>query len=150
MTATSKNVEIEIIHHEGYDASIVSPFVPAIKVHTGKIVFFSGVTAAPPYHQHPHQSEVFDALPQDIEGQATLALEHLDLALAASGCARANVVALTRFFLNVRSHQDVVNRLQGAWFGGHIPTSTTVEVRGFATDPRILLEIEAIAVAPDA
>jgi hypothetical protein len=26
-----------------------------------------------------------------------------------------------------------------AWFGGHSPTSTTVEVSGFATDPRNLL-----------
>jgi enamine deaminase RidA (YjgF/YER057c/UK114 family) len=148
MTSTETKTHIETIHHEGYDPNIVSPFVPAIKVHSGKIVFLAGVTAAPPYHDHPHRPEVFDALPRDIEGQAKLAFEHLDLALAASGCTRADIVSLTRFFSNVREHQDVVNRLQMAWFGGHIPTSTTVEVKAFATDPRILVEIQAVAVAP--
>jgi len=140
---------LETIHHEGYDPAIVSPFVPAIKVHSGKLVFLAGVTAAPPYHDHPHRPGVFDALPRGIEGQAKLVFEHLDLALGAADCGRADVVSLTRFFANVREHQDVVNRLQMEWFGGHVPTSTTVEVSGFATDPRILLEIQAVAVAPE-
>ena len=149
MASTEKRTHIETIHHEGYDPNIVSPFVPAIKVHSGKLVFLAGVTAAPPYHDHPHRPEVFDALPRDIEGQAKLAFEHLDLALGAAGCRRSHIVSLTRFFSNVREHQDAVNRLQMTWFGDHIPTSTTVEVGGFATDPRILLEIQAIAVAPE-
>ena len=149
MASSERDMQIETIHHEGYDPDIVSPFVPAIKVHSGKLVFLAGVTAAPPYHDHPHRPEVFDALPRDIEGQAKLAFEHLDLALAAAGCGRSGVVSLTRFFANVREHQDTVNRLQMAWFSGHSPTSTTVEVSGFATDPRILLEIQAIAVASE-
>jgi enamine deaminase RidA (YjgF/YER057c/UK114 family) len=149
MASSEKNIHIETIHHEGYDPDLVSPFVPAIKVHSGKLVFLAGVTAAPPYHDHPHRPEVFDALPRDIEGQAALAFEHLDAALRAAGCRRADIVSLTRFFANVREHQDSVNRLQIAWFGGHTPTSTTVEVSAFATDPRILLEIQAIAVATD-
>jgi enamine deaminase RidA (YjgF/YER057c/UK114 family) len=44
----------------------------------------------------------------------------------------------------------VVNAIEGAFFGGHLPTSTTVEVKRLATDPRLRLEIQAIAVAPDA
>jgi enamine deaminase RidA (YjgF/YER057c/UK114 family) len=149
MASTEKKSHIETVHHEGYDPNIVSPFVPAIKVHSGKLVFLAGVTAAPPYHDHPHRPEVFDALPRDIEGQVRLAFEHLDLALEASGCKRSHIVSLTRFFSNVREHQDAVNRFQMEWFGGHIPTSTTVEVGGFATDPRILLEVQATAVAPE-
>jgi enamine deaminase RidA (YjgF/YER057c/UK114 family) len=145
MPASDKTSHIETVHHEGFDPGIVSPFVPALKVHAGKLVFFAGVTAAPPYHDHPHKPEVFDALPREIEGQAKLVFEHLDLALAAAGCRRSDVVSLTRFFANVRRDQDVVNRLQMEWFGAHIPTSTTVEVSGFATDARILLEIQAIA-----
>jgi enamine deaminase RidA (YjgF/YER057c/UK114 family) len=140
---------LETIHHEGYDPTIVSPFVPAIKVHSGKLVFLAGVTAAPPYHDHPHRPEVFDAMPRDIEGQAKLVFEHLDLALGPAGCGRDGIVSLTRFFADVREHQDAVNRLQMEWFAGHVPTSTTVEVSGFATDLRILLEIQAIAVSPD-
>jgi enamine deaminase RidA (YjgF/YER057c/UK114 family) len=41
-----------------------------------------------------------------------------------------------------------VNRYQSQWFGGHIPTSTSVEVTRLATDPRLRLEIQAIAAAP--
>ncbi len=122
--------------------------MPAIKVHAGMLVFISGVTAAPVYHDHPHRPEVFDAVPQDIEGQVPLVLEHLGQALGASGCTPADVVSLTRFFTNVGEDQDVVNRAQAEWFGGHIPTSTTVEVKRLATDPRLRLELQAIAVAP--
>ena len=49
----------EIIHHEGYDETIVSPFVPAIRVvSNARLVFISGVTGAPVYHDHPHVAEV--------------------------------------------------------------------------------------------
>jgi enamine deaminase RidA (YjgF/YER057c/UK114 family) len=139
---------IEVIHHEGFDPEINSPFVPAIRVASGRLVFISGVTGAPVYHDHPHVPEVFDAVPADIEGQVRLAFEHLDLALAAAGCSRSDVVSMTRFFTNVRDDQDAVNKHQKEWFGGHIPTTTSVEVVSLATDPRLRLEIQTIAVAP--
>lgn len=139
----------EIIHHEGYDEGIVSPFVPAIRTASGaRLVFVSGVTGAPVYHDHPHVPEVFDAVPADIEGQVTNAFAHLDLALRAAGARRSDVVSLTRFFTDVDADQNVVNRVQGEWFGGHIPTSTTVEVTRLATDPRLRLEMQAIAAVP--
>lgn len=139
---------LETIHHEGHDPGVFTPFIPAIKVHAGTLVFVSGITAAPTYHDHPHRPEVFDAIPGDIEGQARLLFANLDLALAAAGCARSDIVQVMRFFTHVRDDQDVVNRMQSEWFGGHIPTSTTVEVKSLATDPRLRLEIQSIAVAP--
>lgn len=139
----------EVIHHEGYDSTIVSPFVPAIRVvSNARLVFISGVTGAPVYHDHPHVPEVFDAVPADIAGQVANAFDHLDLALAAAGAKRSDVVNLIRFFTNVGEDQDVVNRHQGAWFGGHIPTSSSVEVVRLATDHRLRLEIQAIAAVP--
>ena len=141
---------LEIVHHDGYDPGINSLFVPAIKVHGGSsLVFVSGVTAAPVYHDHPHIASEFDAIPLDAQGQAELVYAHLDQALHAAGCARHHVVVLTRFLTDVAADQDVINRLQGAFFGDHLPTSTTVEVSRLATDPRLRLEIQAIAVAPD-
>jgi len=139
----------EIIHHDGFDPSIVSPFVPAIRTVAGaRLVFVSGVTGAPVYHDHPHRPEVFDAIPPDIAGQVANLFEHLDAALQAAGARRSDVVNLIRFFTHVEEDQDTVNRVQGAWFGGHIPTSTTVEVTRLATDPRLRLEIQAIAAVP--
>jgi enamine deaminase RidA (YjgF/YER057c/UK114 family) len=141
---------IETIHHEGFDPEMKQVYVPAIRVVEGRLVFISGITAAPPYHHHPHRPEEFDSIPTDIEGQVERLFRHLDLALEAAGCRRSDIVVLNRFFTNVRADQDVVNAYQGRWFGGHIPTSTSVEVKSLATDPRLRLEISAIAVAPPA
>jgi enamine deaminase RidA (YjgF/YER057c/UK114 family) len=140
---------LSTVHHAGYDPAINSLFVPAIKVDAGKLVFVSGVTAAPVYHDHPHRPRDFDTIPSDAKTQATLAFEHLALALAAAGCEPRHVVMMTRFFTDIAADQDAVNAVQGAFFGGHLPTSTTVEVKRMATDPRIKLEIQAIAVAPE-
>jgi enamine deaminase RidA (YjgF/YER057c/UK114 family) len=147
--ATESTARLEVVHHEGYDPAIFTPFIPAIKVHSGLVVFISGITAAPTYHDHPHVPEVFDAIPRDIEGQATLLFANLDRVLAAAGCSRHAIVSVTRFFTNVREDQDTVNRIQAEWLGGHIPTSTTVEVKSLATDPRLRLEIQSVAIAPD-
>jgi enamine deaminase RidA (YjgF/YER057c/UK114 family) len=139
----------EIIHHEGYDDGIVSPFVPAIRVvSNARLVFVSGVTGAPVYHDHPHVPEVFDAMPTDAAGQVQNAFAHLDQALAAAGCRREDVVNMIRFFTDVDADQDVVNAHQAAWFGGHIPTSTTVQVTRLATDPRLRFELHVVAAAP--
>jgi len=135
---------IEVVHHEGYDPNINSLFVPAIKANG--FLFISGVTGAPVYHDHPHRPEDFDSMPLDAEGQARIAFEHLELALKAGGTHRGNIVAVTRFFTNIDEDQDVINRIQGEYFQGHLPTSATVEVKRLATDPRLRLEIQAMAV----
>lgn len=145
---TSPNEHLEVIHHEGWSPEIRQVYVPAIRVRGGRTVYISGITAAPPYHDHPHRSEQFEAVPRDIEGQVEHLFQHLDLALAAAGCTRQDIVRMDRFFTNVREDQDVVNAHQGKWFGGHIPTSTSVEVVSLATDPGLRLEIAVIAVAP--
>jgi enamine deaminase RidA (YjgF/YER057c/UK114 family) len=140
---------LEVVHHEGYDPAINSLFVPAIKVASGRLVFISGVTGAPVYHDHPHRPEDFDAIPLDAASQARLAYTHLAQALTAAGCTPSDVVSLTRFFTHIAEDQDTINAIQSAFFAGHLPTSTTVEVKRLATDPRLRLEIQAIAVAPD-
>lgn len=134
----------EVVHHEGYDPSINSLFVPAIRV--GHLAFVSGLTAAPTYHDHPHRPEDFDSIPADAEGQARRLFDNMDTVLRALGARRDHVVRLDRFFTDVGRDQDVVNALQGEFFAGHLPTSTSVEVRRLATDPRLVLEINLIAV----
>jgi len=42
--------------------------------------------------------------------------------------------------------QDALNRIWGEYFGEAKPTTTTVQVVRLATDPRCLVEINAIAV----
>lgn len=139
---------LEVIHHEGWSPDVKQVYVPAIRATAGTTVYISGVTAAPPYHDHPHRPEQFAAVPRDIQDQVELLFGHLDLALVAAGCRRKDIVRMDRFFTNVREDQDVVNAHQGTWLGGHIPTSTSVEVVSLATDPGLRLEIAVIAVAP--
>jgi enamine deaminase RidA (YjgF/YER057c/UK114 family) len=134
----------QVVHHEGYDPNINSLFVPAIRV--GDLAFVSGLTAAPTYHDHPHRPEDFDTIPADAEGQARRLFDNMDTVLRALGAPRDRVVRLDRFFTDVGRDQDVVNRLQGEFFAGHLPTSTSVEVKRLATDPRLVLEINLIAV----
>lgn len=134
---------LEIVHTEGYDPEINSLYVPAIKA--GGLLFVSGVTAAPVYHDHPHRPEDFDSIPASAEAQAKVVFEHLDAALRAGGTEPSRAVSLTRFFVDVERDQDAVNRVQGDYFQGHLPTSATVEVSRLATDPRLHLEIQAIA-----
>jgi len=116
-------------------------------VRRGKLVFLSGVTAAAVYHSHPHREEEFD-LPSTMREQATLAMENLKKTLEAAGCTLADLVSATRFLTDV-GEQDDLNRVWAAYLGGHLPTTTTVEVSRLATHPRCKIEISAIAVADE-
>jgi enamine deaminase RidA (YjgF/YER057c/UK114 family) len=120
------------------------PYAPAIKVTGGALVFLAGVTAAPVYHHHPHRPEEFDGMPPDIAGQAALALDNLARGLEAVGAGFADIVSATRFVTDL-ADQDGLNRVWAQYFGEAKPATTTVQVVRLATDPRCLIEINAIA-----
>ena len=122
------------------------PYAPAIVVKGGATVYLAGVTAAPVYHHHPHRPEEFDTMPPDMEGQARAALENLKRGLEASGVTFADIVTANRYVTDL-SDQDSLNRVWAEYFGDNKPTTTTVQVVQLATDPRCLLEINAVAVA---
>ncbi|MGQ0523519.1 MAG: RidA family protein [Betaproteobacteria bacterium] len=124
------------------------PYAPAIRVRGGTTVYCAGVTAAPVYHHHPHRPEEFDAMPGDMEGQARAALENLKKALAAAGGSFADVITADRFLTDM-NQQDALNRVWAEYFGEAKPATTTVQVVRLATDPRCLIEINAIAVVDD-
>ena len=138
----------EVIHHEGYDPTLNMPYVPAIVVHGGKTVYVAGVTAAPVYHSHPHVPAEFDAIPDDPATQAAMTMANLRLALRAAGGDLGDIVQLTRFIKDLDRNQDAINRVMAEHLGEHRPTSTTVEVVRLATDPRLVLEVTAVAVVP--
>ena len=121
------------------------PYAPAIKVTGGSMIFCAGVTAAPVYHHHPHRPEEFDAMPDNMEGQARIALEQLNKGLAAAGASFNDVISADRFLTNM-DEQDDLNRVWAEYFGEAKPATTTVQVVRMATDPRCKIEINAIAV----
>ena len=122
------------------------PYAPAIKVRGGTTVYLAGVTAAPVYHHHPHRPEEFDNMPRDMEGQARAALDNFKRGLERGrrGFRRCRHGGSLRH----RSHRSgcAQSRL-GGYFRDAKPATTTVQVVRLATDPRCLIEINAIAVA---
>lgn len=140
--------DVRPVHHADRRRDVMMPYAPALLVRRGSLVFLSGVTAAPVYHSHPHREEEFD-LPRNMREQATRAMENLKKTLEAAGCTLADVVSATRYLTNV-SEQDDLNRVWAEYLGGHLPTTTTVEVSRLATHPNCKIEIAAIAVADSA
>jgi enamine deaminase RidA (YjgF/YER057c/UK114 family) len=139
-------VTVEQVHIAGNDPRWNMPYVPAIKVTGGSLVFASGVTAAPVYHSHPHVAAEFDAIPTDPAEQAELTMQNLRAILEAAGGGLGDIVQLIRFIVDVGENQDAINRVMHRHFGDHLSASTTVEVVRVATDPRLVLELQAIAV----
>jgi enamine deaminase RidA (YjgF/YER057c/UK114 family) len=121
------------------------PYAPAIKVSGGSMIFCAGVTAAPVYHHHPHRPEEFDSMPDNMEGQARVALEQLKKGLEAAGATFEDVVSAERFLTDMEE-QDDLNRVWAEFFGEAKPATTTVQVVRLATDPRCKIEINAIAI----
>jgi enamine deaminase RidA (YjgF/YER057c/UK114 family) len=121
------------------------PYAPAIKVTGGTTIYLAGVTAAPVYHHHPHRPEEFNKMPNDMGGQTRAALENLKKGLEAVGASFADIVTANRFVTDL-SDQDSMNKVWAEFFGDAKPTTTTVQVVQLATDPRCLIEINAVAV----
>ena len=137
--------DVRPVHHAGRRRDVMMPYAPALLVRRGSLLFLSGVTAAPVYHSHPHREEEFD-LPRTMREQAVLAMENLKKTLEAAGCAMKDVVSATRYLTDV-GEQDDLNRVWAEYLGGHLPTTTTVEVSRLATHANCKVEISAIAVA---
>jgi enamine deaminase RidA (YjgF/YER057c/UK114 family) len=137
--------DVRPVHHADRRRDVMMPYAPALLVRRGSLLFVSGVTAAAVYHSHPHREEEFD-LPRTMREQAVLAMENLKKTLEAAGCRMSDLVAATRYLTDV-GEQDDLNRVWAEYLGGHLPTTTTVEVSRLATHRNCKVEISAIAVA---
>ena len=139
----------DYVHTEGNDPRFNMPYTPAIKIIGGRVVYLAGVTAAPVYHSHPHIASEFDDIPLDPEEQTDMCVENLRMVVEAAGGSLGTIVEVTRYMVDQAKNQDGVNRAMGRAFGDHRPASTSVEIVRLATDPRLILELKAVAVVPD-
>lgn len=138
----------EYIHTAENEPRFNMPYTPAIKITGGNVIYLAGVTAAPVYHTHPHIAAEFDDIPLDPEEQAALCVENLRAVVEAAGGSLGTIVEVTRYMVDQAKNQDGVNRAMGRAFGEHRPASTSVEIVRLATDPRLILELKAVAVVP--
>lgn len=81
-------------------------------------------------------------LPEGVEKQTRQSLENIGAILAEAGFSRTDVVKTTVFIRNMDDF-DQVNEIYAAFFGGHKPTRSCVEVSALPKGG--LVEIEAIA-----
>jgi len=142
----------EYVHLPGTEpaAGANMPFTSAIKVHSGTVVFLSGITAAPVPHSHPHVPAEFDHLDFSAAAQADSIMQRLQQTIEAAGGEITDVIQVTRFVVDVGENQDAINKVMNSYWGpDHRPASTTVGIVRLATDPRFVLEVEAVAVLPD-
>ena len=82
----------------------------------------------------------------DAYAQTLQAIRNVEWALGEAGATLADVVR-TRIFVTDISRWEEYGRAHGAAFGETMPATSMVEVSGLI-DPRMLVEVEAVAYRP--
>src|SRR5215470_1485637 len=148
-SAKAQNQNMEVIHHPNYDKNVFMPFVPAIKITGGKLLWLAGTTALPVYHDHPHKrDQIQQYMVNDLEAQTRSAMEGIKKTLEASGASFKDVVHVFVFRARPRigdigKASAVINSYFAPF--NHKPTSTNVAVLELG-EPEQLIEIQMVAV----
>ncbi len=106
----------------------------------GKLVFISGMTARRP--------DGTIAGLGDIEAQTRQVCDNIKAAVEAAGGTLDDVCRVDVYVRNVE-HFDTIHKVRAEYFKPPLPASTMVEVTKLVS-PDYLIEINAIAVLPDA
>lgn len=107
-----------------YDKMRHLPFVPAIRVRAGTdLIFVSGVLGTPDEIEAAASAPV-----ADMTTQAERVFTRIAQVLAAAGGSLGDVVRITKYMTDLDRHDEVVAVMR-RHFDGHLPTSTTIEVR---------------------
>jgi enamine deaminase RidA (YjgF/YER057c/UK114 family) len=133
-----------VIHPRGMTAeSGCWSHASSIAIGGARLIFVAGQTA------RYEDGQPFP--PEDFEAQFERVYESLETVLRNAGASFAEVVSM-RTFLTRREHVASCMRLRDRahdrlFPDGNFPPNTLVVVEGLA-DPRLLIEVEAIAVVP--
>jgi 2-iminobutanoate/2-iminopropanoate deaminase len=88
-----------------------------------------------------------ESIPEDCEAQADICFANIAAILAEDGMTMADVVRLS-VYVTAREHMQGYRRARDRQFPGTPPTTTLIMVSGLAR-PEFVVEIEAIAAAPE-
>jgi len=147
--AAAQNQHMEIIHHPNYDKTVFMPFVPAIKIKSGKLLWLAGSTSLPVYHDHPHKREqILKNMPNDLAQQTRATMEGIKQTLEAAGASFKDVVHV--FVFRTRPRMGDIggaSAIINSYFAPfkHKPTSTNMAVLELG-EPEQLIEIQMVAV----
>jgi enamine deaminase RidA (YjgF/YER057c/UK114 family) len=126
---------VSAIERFGSGAPWESPFGYSRAVRCGDFVIVAGTTAV--------DEDGVVLAPGDAGGQVHAVLDLVEQALAQAG-ARLEQVVRTRMFVTDISRAGEIGRAHGERFGAAPPVTTMVQVVALI-DPRMLVEIEAVA-----
>jgi len=88
-----------------------------------------------------------ETIPEDSEAQSDLCFANIAAILAEDGMTMANTVRLS-VYVTAREHMEGYRRSRDRQFPGTPPTTTLIVVAGLVR-PEFVIEIEAIAAAPN-
>ena len=88
-----------------------------------------------------------ERIPQDSEAQADLCFANIAAILAEDGMTLENIVRLS-VYVTAREHMQGYRRSRDRQFPGTPPATTLIVVAGLVR-PEFVIEIEAIAAAPE-
>jgi 2-iminobutanoate/2-iminopropanoate deaminase len=88
-----------------------------------------------------------ESVPADGEAQADLCFANIAAILAEDGMTLANIIRLS-VYVTAREHMQGYRRSRDRQFPGTPPTTTLIMVSGLER-PEFVVEIEAIAAAPE-
>src|SRR5207248_8867101 len=118
------------------ERNVMMPFVPAIKIKSGRLLWLAGGTALPVYHDHPHRREDLSKhMPNDLEAQTRASMEGIKKTLEAAGATFGDVVHVFVFRARPRmGDSGRASAIIDSYFApyNHKPTSTNravVELR---------------------
>src|SRR5262249_2341200 len=140
---------MEVIHHPNYDKGVFMPFVPAIKIKSGKLLCLAGTTALPVYHDHPHKrDQIQQYMANDLEAQTRAAMAGIKQTFDAAGASFNGVV--NSFVFRARPRMGDIGKASAvinSYFApfNHKPTSPNIAVLELG-EPEQLIEIQMVAV----
>jgi 2-iminobutanoate/2-iminopropanoate deaminase/2-aminomuconate deaminase len=130
--------------HPQPDRAAEMPYAPAVEIREPSVLLFlSGATASPLYHEHPHRPEEH-VLPDDIAEQTRRVLASIKSVLDERGMTWRNVVKITKYVTDMREADDMHVVLREA-FGDWRPASTLVCINNLSS-PGARVELDMIAV----
>ncbi len=135
MTSTATAQQIERTNPEG----MTQPTAYSHLVKVGNLMFLAGQVAL------DGEGNVVGA--GDMKAQLRQVLENMKSVLASEGADFSNVVKINIFTTDIEAFRGAAS-VRREYFGDHPPASTLVQIERLAR-PVFLVEIEAIAVAPE-
>lgn len=122
------------------------PYAPAVKiVGACDLMFVSGVTPSPLYHDHPHVAAQHDHV-CDIVEQTKRAMENAKIVLDSVGATWTDVVKVTKYMTDIRDF-DGVNEGMADYFGSWQPATTSICVNQLSS-PGARVELDMIVALP--